>query len=681
MARDDRDREPASKYYYDSSDGREPQRRTHRRRHRHRDQDDDYIEPSTPRRERRERRRSDGERDRREHDLDINELRSQRAEYYSRPDSDRRRDARPMAQEIRVEREKVSSRSTQRDSRRDRDGTKRRRRRERVPNDHSEDDYVYGRPQSRRVVEEVRVRRSSARRASDEGPSRRPLDDTPRKAASVRKVEAPTLARSKSARNPSKVYMATRPSVRRSSTIRLPPAPVPPPIGINRSHSTVARPTQQQQQPITPHRKSTGGLLATLFGPPVRNSTGMLQKESPRVECLVCMVDDIPANKTAKLGCGHRMCHSCLKRQFKLSVDDPQHMPPTCCTSEHIPLRYVERLFDDKFKILWNKKYQEYTTANRLYCPTKGCGEWIKPSKVRVDLTTGRKYARCGHCNTKVCVLCNGKFHTRRECPKDEETNRLVQLAKEKGWQRCYSCKSMVELKEGCNHMTCRCTAQFCMICAAPWKTCNCPWFNYNHLDDGDRLNDMQIPRVYRAPDVIEVEVDQPPSPLARRSSTRMRQRERDRSLERADEALAAHLQTQLLLNPTPSASEGRRSAPNVQVYGLGNSGSHHMNESYTVRPLATAAARTAINRTSAARFFSRRPVRETTRTTRSAGPVTASTMAGLSRDGTRRGANRVGTWLQHVELDYDAVDGRGDSRVVEIDDWGYDGRSMVGVD
>jgi ariadne-1 len=166
------------------------------------------------------------------------------------------------------------------------------------------------------------------------------------------------------------------------------------------------------------------------------------------------MADDLPASKTAKLACGHRMCHPCLKRQFTLSVSDPQHMPPTCCSAEHIPLKAVERLFDDKFKILWNKKYQEYTTANRLYCPKKGCGDWIKPSKIRTDLTNGRKYARCGRCDTKVCVLCNSKFHTRRECPRDEETNRLVQMAKEKGWQRCYKCKAVVELKEGCNHMT-----------------------------------------------------------------------------------------------------------------------------------------------------------------------------------------------------------------------------------
>jgi ariadne-1 len=166
------------------------------------------------------------------------------------------------------------------------------------------------------------------------------------------------------------------------------------------------------------------------------------------------MNDELPINKTVKLACGHRMCYSCLKRQFTLSVQDPQHMPPRCCTTEHIPLKYADRLFDDKFKVLWNRKYQEYTTANRLYCPARACGQWIKPSRIKMDSTTGRKYARCGHCQTKVCVLCNSKFHSRRECPKDEETNRLVEMAKEKGWQRCYSCKAVVELKEGCNHMT-----------------------------------------------------------------------------------------------------------------------------------------------------------------------------------------------------------------------------------
>lgn len=145
------------------------------------------------------------------------------------------------------------------------------------------------------------------------------------------------------------------------------------------------------------------------------------------------------------------MCYPCLKRNFELSLTDPQLMPPVCCT-EVIPLRHVDNLFDNAFKKRWNRKHEEFSTQNRIYCPSKKCGEWIKPSLVRQE--GDRKMARCGHCRTKVCVTCNGKWHHSVDCPKDEETQQFLRQAKEEGWQRCHSCKYMVERQLGCNHMT-----------------------------------------------------------------------------------------------------------------------------------------------------------------------------------------------------------------------------------
>jgi ariadne-1 len=242
------------------------------------------------------------------------------------------------------------------------------------------------------------------------------------------------------------------------------------------------------------------------------------------------------------------------------------------------------------------------------------------------------------------------------------------------------------------------------MVCAAPWKTCNCPWFNYNHIDDSDRLNDMRVPYIPREEvvEVIEMPLEHSIPPV-RRSSTRTRPRAQDRDLQRADEALAAHLQAQLRVSQTPNAPEPRRRDPDVQVYGLGNSGTHHMNESYTVRPLATAAARTAARVTTPTpRFFSRRlvPTQETATAqgplrvppgsvrappprpaapVRPAAPtVSSSTMAGLSLSGRKVGANRVGTWLNHVQLDAEAIATA--PRYVDVDDWRVDG-SMIGID
>lgn len=161
---------------------------------------------------------------------------------------------------------------------------------------------------------------------------------------------------------------------------------------------------------------------------------------------------DMSHSKASRLKCGHSMCRSCLERIFKLSMTDPQHMPPRCCTQDHIPLRHVDRLFDNAFKKNWNRKFAEYSTKNRIYCPSRRCGEWIKPANIRRE--DGRKVARCSRCKTKVCCACNGRWHGHSPCPNDPETARLLAQAKEEGWKRCYRCKALVELKEGCNHMT-----------------------------------------------------------------------------------------------------------------------------------------------------------------------------------------------------------------------------------
>ncbi len=256
---------------------------------------------------------------------------------------------------------------------------------------------------------------------------------------------------------------------------------------------------------------------------------GIIADYIHRVECLTCLSSDIPVSKSAKLSCNHRMCHSCLRRIFNLSVTDPQHMPPKCCTQDHIPLKHVDKLFDVRFKKKWNQKYQEYTTKNRIYCPAKNCGEWIKPAYIHTDPLSNRKYGKCNRCRTKVCTTCNGKWHSSRDCPKDEATQRFAEIAKEKGWQRCYNCSATVELKEGCNHMTCRCRAEFCMICGLKWKTCTCPWFNYDTVER-DRLNHMNIA--------------QPPVPgIANPALNYQEEMDHRIEQERQDEALARRMQ------------------------------------------------------------------------------------------------------------------------------------------
>ncbi|QDS75519.1 hypothetical protein FKW77_005181 [Venturia effusa] len=235
-----------------------------------------------------------------------------------------------------------------------------------------------------------------------------------------------------------------------------------PSVSSKRSTGSISTPQNQRNSPLR---------SISLFGSPPPSSPPV------KVECITCL-DDVPAKRAAKLECKHRMCHTCLKRLFTLSTTDPQLMPPRCCTEKEIPLAHVDKLFDVKFKVLWNRKFAEYATKNRLYCPKKGCGIWIKPKYISKDKKTGREIGICKECKTEVCKKCHMKWHGRRECDNDEGTKRVLELGKEHGWKRCYNCREMVQLAEGCNHMRCRCKAEFCMVCAKKWKTCDCPWFN-----------------------------------------------------------------------------------------------------------------------------------------------------------------------------------------------------------
>ncbi|KAL8899792.1 MAG: hypothetical protein Q9207_006015 [Kuettlingeria erythrocarpa] len=502
---------------------------------------------------------------------DVEELRNRRSDFYITPPEDRRiRSHRAMAERVTLRRSSTARipstkkpEVTVREVRRNHspEHHRRRRRREDARDDH-ETEYVEvyssrppkakppplqrskttttaptSRPREVRRVSEDLARHHTERRKSrhreDDGVSRRVVDVS---------HDSEAVHLSKSHRS--------RPLVSRSTTVRETVSVLPPRPSLHRSQTTTRKagpasqlaPSPQQVDHSTPsiartsHRPSS--FLGSILG---------LPKPAPpppekQVECLTCL-SAYPSSRTAHLPCGHRMCHACLRRIFTLSITDPQHMPPRCCNpTEHIPLKHVDKLFDLKFKMKWNQKHQEYTSKNRLYCPKRGCGEWIKPAHIHTDVTgganTGRKYGKCSRCKTKVCTQCNGRWHSSRTCPKDDATKQFIEIAKQEGWQRCFNCSATVELKEGCNHMTCRCKAEFCMICGVKWKGCDCPWFNYQTVEQ-DRLAHMNVPIVRRV--VVDgQEVDENHPRAARGYQAELDAR---REQERRDEELARRIQ------------------------------------------------------------------------------------------------------------------------------------------
>ncbi|KAK5132691.1 hypothetical protein LTR08_008735 [Meristemomyces frigidus] len=524
---------------------------------------------------------------------DIDELRQRRAAYFGRAVAERQKVVRGKASTATSTATKSRTTTEHRRKKKSpstsvhRDGSSKAVKSSK-DSDRRSADYVYG-PRSTAQASDVEAgpstasHESKAERIAAPERRRRSNHDASLKRELTTVVEAeltPDDSISVVAERRTPTSHRTRPSSKRSSTT-----------------SSKLQPVDEQPEGTPGDSRSSSRREPTLLKSLLRRKTATPSVPPPPrlVECLTCGSDDVPHGHAAKLLCGHRMCHDCLKRIFEMSVKDPAHMPPRCCTEDHIPLRHVDKLFDVKFKLLWNRKYEEYNTRNRIYCPAPSCGNWIKPSHIHQD-SHGRKYAHCTRCKTKVCTLCNGKMHKSQDCPQDPEIAKLVDQAKAEGWQRCFNCRSLVERTEGCNHIVCRCLAEFCIKCGAKWKTCECPWFNNTTLPNPDRLNDMMVPQpvmvMYQR--LFAAEANQAPLPPAaeqqprrgaerREVATYQQELDQRRLQEHQDADLARRMQLASLWEPEdePPAHQRAHHRARADTFGLDNAAGHFLNDDF----------------------------------------------------------------------------------------------------
>ncbi|THV52664.1 hypothetical protein BGAL_0073g00150 [Botrytis galanthina] len=187
--------------------------------------------------------------------------------------------------------------------------------------------------------------------------------------------------------------------------------------------------------------------------------------------CVICR-DEISFCDAARVpgSCRHEYCRTCLEQLFHLSMNDESLFPPRCC-NEPITVASVRLFLTSDLVRAFEEKRIEFETPDRTYCCLKSCSAFIHPSKIV------KKIATCDACGTQTHTLCKLEAHT-GDCSNDTALQEVLKFARDRGWQRCYKCWSMVELEDGCNHMKCRCGATFCYNCGLRWKTCRCPqWY------------------------------------------------------------------------------------------------------------------------------------------------------------------------------------------------------------
>ena len=187
--------------------------------------------------------------------------------------------------------------------------------------------------------------------------------------------------------------------------------------------------------------------------------------------------------------CGdHAFCIDCLRRAVKLAINDERHYPIACGDIECEKLSNMfiidalsasrgedQALIDD-----FEKKAQEYDTLpiRRVYCANERCITMNGESRfINQDHFSNDTKMICPDCGSSTCRRCRGFMdpsleHVCDSAEYDAEVTKYISTLPENErwlWQKCWACVGWVEKTEACNHMTCVCSADFCLFCGREW--------------------------------------------------------------------------------------------------------------------------------------------------------------------------------------------------------------------
>ena len=172
-----------------------------------------------------------------------------------------------------------------------------------------------------------------------------------------------------------------------------------------------------------------------------------------------------------KTPCEHYYCKSCLVTLVDAFTRDESLFPLRCC-QEPIPVAEILPILPLALCFLFEQKIAEFSVLarDRLYCSNPDCSTFLGSSEGQLSLSA----IGCPYCLVDTCPQCKESAHPGEGCGVSTSNDALHALALSQEWQTCPGCNAVVELNLGCYHMTCRCKTQFCYLCAAVWKTCDC---------------------------------------------------------------------------------------------------------------------------------------------------------------------------------------------------------------
>lgn len=195
-------------------------------------------------------------------------------------------------------------------------------------------------------------------------------------------------------------------------------------------------------------------------------------------KCKICL-DDFnildPINYTLNCNC---IIHYPCFDQHVASVVESNQLPVKCpfCNKEVNAAIIFDSLTQTHPELL--DKYDKFTlnlfvmnnAKDTSCCPTAGC-DYI------FFLYQGDHQFQCPKCNKDYCLNCKTDWHDNITCENYQHYHNEEALDRDfykfvagQNFKKCIKCAMWVEKNEGCNHMTCRCGAEFCYKCGVEYS-------------------------------------------------------------------------------------------------------------------------------------------------------------------------------------------------------------------
>ncbi|KAJ3153024.1 hypothetical protein HK101_001760 [Irineochytrium annulatum] len=203
-------------------------------------------------------------------------------------------------------------------------------------------------------------------------------------------------------------------------------------------------------------------------------------------KCSICfdVVSNRPASTVWRPSCNHPVCTDCLRAY----VDSRRSVLPLPCpfagctspglTTTTIELAATSGVLPRDFVDTVQRKTRDdaaVRSGSSLRCPCADCDAVIDRSSAPIAALRAfsSRGVQCRGCGGRVCLPCGAVFHEGLTCEEfsrrhsdevEPGASALKTLAKARLWQRCPTCRLVVELAEGCKHIVCMypCATEFC---------------------------------------------------------------------------------------------------------------------------------------------------------------------------------------------------------------------------